>query len=104
MNQEEFTNQFREKVSNRLYSFFGEEKLSTQEEPSVRKSHAYTFCNTVLNRIPRFLGDFNIAGYKIDDCNALLGEDFVQSERKRLLSDVDTCENIVLFLVEYLRF
>lgn len=100
-----FTSEFKKLLEKLLVKHLGEKNLNTEIEFINRKSHAYSFLAMVLNNIPPILTDYNFANYKIDDSNDFrFHQGFAISERKRLVNDIETCENILCFLAEKMYF
>ena len=100
MNSIEFTVILQNKISDKLIEYFGD-KLDTTKPHLERESHAYSFYIISMNSMTRMVGDYQIAGYKLDDCNDIIHyKGIVESERNRLLKDIDECDNIVLFIID----
>jgi hypothetical protein len=104
LDQEEFSAALKAKISDRLISYFGD-KMKTDAPVLERKSYASTFYCRFMGKCTPIMGDYDFAGYKVDDSHGYIrSEEFMVSERNRLLSDVDNCENIVLFLADKFYF
>jgi hypothetical protein len=105
MNQFEFTEKVREIIDRRLPAY-NPDGMDTTIHPKDRKSHFYSFYLTVVNKaIGDLVSESSIAGYKIDDSREYIDSiALMESERNRLLNDLETCQNIVLFIVNHFRF
>lgn len=106
LDQRLFTDFLKTKISCRLIDYFGP-KMDTKKPHLERTSYASTFYSTVMNSIPDILTDYCIAGYKIDDSHDVINGGVpgtAAKERMRLMNDVATCPNIVLFITDKLLF
>ncbi len=99
MEAKAFTKLFKAKLNDKLIKYFGK-KLDTKKPMLLRESYAITFYAKVLNSFGEVLTDYNIAGYKLDDFHDSIVKGTVEKEQKRLMDDIDNCENIVLFIVD----
>lgn len=109
MNQFEFTDLVMKTILDKIYSYaenLPDGGFNTKLEHSKRKTHFYTFVNTVCNKaIGKVLTEFGVANYKIDDSREVTDSiELLQSERNRLIKDIQECENIILFLVNNFYF
>jgi hypothetical protein len=105
--QETWTQAVRELVCDRLVEFCPE-GMDTRTPPLERTSHFNSFYSTILNKTAigdRFITDWDVAGYKIDDSDGYPDkEEFLYAERARLLKDLAEAPSIVEFIVTKFRF
>lgn len=105
--QGQWTQAVRELVSDRLVEFCPE-GMNTSQPPLERQSHFSSFYYTVLNKTAigdRFITDWDVAGYKIDDSDGYPDKaDFLHAERARLLKDLAEAPSIIEFIATKFRF
>lgn len=99
----DFTAHAKTIIQSRLAQYFGD-NLTTDQPMHLKKSHADTFYACVMASIPPFLSDSIIAGYKIDLNNDIDTPGISNKERERFIYDLETCDDIVHFLVHTLNF